>query len=89
MFIRPYLIAALTPRSGYELNQSASFYDLGWPWYIIYSGTLVLAHVLTIMILEIFTLSFLRLILLNTVLSSLISWVVLTSLIVLFGSRNR
>lgn len=89
MFLRPNLITALTPRNGYELNQSPSFYDLGWPWFILYSGTLTLFHILTVMVLEIFTLSFFRLIMLNTILSALLSWITITSLIVVFGSKNR
>ncbi len=83
MFLRPPLLKLLTPRGGYDLNQSPTFFQLGWPWYLIYSWSLILAHHFLVFTLEIFSGEFIGLIILNSISSAMLTWVTITTLVLL------
>lgn len=43
-FCRVVLLKFISPREGYEFGTRASFFDMGWSWYLTYSGILILLH---------------------------------------------
>ena len=89
MFLRPSLLKLLTPRGGYDLNQIPTFFQMGWPWYLIYTWSLILVHHILAFTLEIFSGEFIGLILLNTISSALLTWVSITTIVLLTGLPKR
>lgn len=51
-FVRPFVLAALTPRGGYELGKAPAKHYLGVGWFVRYSGALMLVHTLWVVTLE-------------------------------------
>lgn len=89
MAARPALLNALTPRGGYDVNQSPTFMDFGWPWYLAYSFGLILIHHVLTFSLEIFSREFFGLIILNSLSSTLFTWVCITLLTLLTSAPRR
>ena len=72
-FIRPYILAALEPRGGYNVNLSPTKSHFGLPWFAIYSGILLFAHLFFYFAVEAFTFYYFWEIMLRTILSFFIS----------------
>ncbi len=89
MALRPWILSGLTPRAGYDVNQEPTFMDMGWPWYLAYSFGLILVHHLFTFSLEILSSEFIGLIILNTVSSTLFTWVCVTLVILLTSTPRR
>jgi len=89
MFLRPFILKLLTPTGGYDLNQTPTFFQLGWSWYLIYTWSLILAHHFLAFSLEIFSSDFLGLILLNSISSALLTWVAITTIVLLSAFPKR
>jgi len=56
-FCRAYLLKLIEPRGGYEFNATPSVQFMGFPWYLLYAGVLVLLHHLFLFYIESFRLS--------------------------------
>jgi hypothetical protein len=89
MFLRPPILKLLTPRAGYDLNQYPTFFQMGWSWYLIYTWALILAHHLLAFSLEVFSREFLGLILLNSFGSTILTWVSITTIVLLTAYPKR
>lgn len=56
-YVRPGVLKLFSPRDGYEFGTQPTVQYLGIPWFLSYSGILVLAHHLILFYLEIFRFS--------------------------------
>ena len=56
-FCRPYLLAYIAPRGGYEYESQPTIGHLGLNWYLSYAGILVLLHHIVLFYIEVFRLS--------------------------------
>ena len=56
-FCRPYILQFMSPRDGYEFSRETSVKQLGWLWFTTYAGLMVLAHHLTLFLVEMFRMS--------------------------------
>ncbi|WP_375417861.1 hypothetical protein [uncultured Hymenobacter sp.] len=43
-FLRPWVLRLLTPRDGYDAQDSVNVHQMGWQWFGVYLGLLVLVH---------------------------------------------
>ena len=50
--LRPWVLRLLTPRDGYDSQDSVNVHQMGWQWFSVYLGLLVLLHHLTFFVLE-------------------------------------
>ncbi len=86
-FMRPHILNLLTPRDGYETSDSANLHKMGWNWFLTYSLLLIAIHHTAVFMLEIF--GFDWRILLNLLLSTMFTGVVVVILQLLFFSVKR
>ncbi len=56
-YIRPGILKLFSPRDGYEFGTQPTIQYLGVPWFLSYSGILVLLHHLILFYIEIFRLN--------------------------------
>jgi len=56
-FCRPYLLAYIAPRGGYEFESQPTIVHMGLSWYLSYAGILVLLHHIALFYIEVFRLS--------------------------------
>ena len=56
-YVRPGVLKLFSPRDGYEIGTQPTIQYLGVPWFLSYSGILVLLHHLVLFYIEIFRLS--------------------------------
>lgn len=52
MYLRPYVIALLTPRDGYDTQDTVNVHQMGWQWFLVYLLLLVSVHHITYFFLE-------------------------------------
>lgn len=52
MFLRPFWLRVIIPRSGFEVNLLPSVANYGLVWFVIYSGPLIILHSLAFFFLE-------------------------------------
>lgn len=52
MFLRPFWLRVIIPRSGFEVNVLPSIANYGLVWFIVYAGPLVILHTLAFFFLE-------------------------------------
>jgi len=52
-FARPFLLNITSPRDGYEFGVKPSIQELGFVWFISFSGLLILIHHFTLYLIEI------------------------------------
>lgn len=52
MFVRPFWLRVIIPRSGFEVNMLPSVANYGLIWFIVYSGPLLILYSLTFFFLE-------------------------------------
>jgi hypothetical protein len=72
-FIRPFILAGLEPRTGYNVNQSPNKNVFGLNWFLIYSGILLFAHLFFYFSVEAFTFVYIGEIFLRSVFSFVVS----------------
>lgn len=53
-FFRPYILNAIAPRDGYEIDEKPSISKLGLSWFLSYTSILVLIHHTTLFYVEAF-----------------------------------
>ena len=56
-FLRPYIVTYISPRGGYDFGAGPTIKDMGFNWYLSYTGILILAHHILLFNLEVFRLS--------------------------------
>jgi len=72
-FTRPYILAFIAPREGYEQGDSPGLKLYGLRWFLLYGALMVLIHHITLFYLEVFRFEFFFMTLLRVLLSSLFS----------------
>lgn len=56
-YVRPGILKLFSPREGYEIGIQPTIQYLGVPWFVSYSGILILLHHLVLFYIEIFRFS--------------------------------
>jgi hypothetical protein len=56
-FVRPYVLNALAPRDGYEINTPPTSSGLGWFWFLRYAAIGVFLHHFFLFFVEVFRFS--------------------------------
>jgi len=74
-FIRPYVLKAIAPRGGYNLNFGLTKHRLGLNWFFTYSSIMMLAHLAWYFSVNAFTFYYISDILLRTIFSFIISMI--------------
>jgi rod shape-determining protein MreD len=72
-FVRPYVLAIVSPRDGYEGRSEPSIMNYGFRWFLTYTVLIVLVHHTALFYLEVFRLTDFFRTLLRVLLSSLFS----------------
>lgn len=88
-FFRPYVISAITPKTGYEIADKPGIRVFGFTWYLAYSGILLLIHHLIYFYLEIFSFSNAFSTLVKVLLSEVFSLLFAILLAYLFSKEKR
>lgn len=88
-YFRPQLYKLLEPRDGYEVGQIATIVEMKRSWFIRAYGIGILVHHFVFFTLEIFKFSDLLFILQKTILSSIISFVMIFFIQLIFFSRTK
>lgn len=89
-YLRPWVLRLLTPRDGYEAQDSVNIHQMGWQWFGLYLGLLVTIHHFVFFFLELGSFSAIGLTLLKVLASTLFTGI--TMLIVqllVFPARRR
>lgn len=87
-FIRPYLLSVMEPRGGYNVNQSPTKHRQGITWFLIYSSSLMFAHLFFYFSVEAFTFYYIGEIFLSTVFSFIVSMIFIIMYQYLFDPRD-
>ncbi len=77
-FLRGTVLRLLEPRQGYRNNVGISPSSYGFSWFMYYLGILLFVHIFTFYSLDAFTFVFIIKILVNTLLSFFVSYIVIT-----------
>ncbi|MGI4733755.1 MAG: hypothetical protein ACRYG7_01095 [Janthinobacterium lividum] len=51
-YLRPWVLRLLTPRDGYDAQDSVNIHQMGWQWFMVYLALLVTVHHLVFFFLE-------------------------------------
>lgn len=51
-YFRPWVLRLLTPRDGYEAADSVNIHRMGWQWFGVYTGLLLVVHHAAFFLLE-------------------------------------
>jgi hypothetical protein len=51
-YLRPYVLSLLTPRDGYDAQDTVNVHQMGWQWFMVYLAMLVSLHHLAFFFLE-------------------------------------
>ena len=86
-YIRPILLKFLEPRGGFPVNASPTKHAFGSNWFLLYSGILLLAHLLFYFSVEVFTFVYFFEILLKTIFSFIFSFIVMVLTVFLFNPK--
>lgn len=76
-YARIHLLPVLAPQGDYEVGTSPSVNDHGWTWFLRYAFLITIIHHLTLFIVESFTFAHLGITLLNTILSTALTLVIM------------
>jgi rod shape-determining protein MreD len=74
-FVRPYILAIISPRDGYEGRSEPSMLNFGFRWFITYTVLIVIVHHTALFYLEVFRFTDFFRTLLRVMLSSLFTMV--------------
>lgn len=85
--VRPYVITYLSPRGGYKVNISPMISTINLPWFLKYAGIMVILHCLGVSLIDIFQIKLLHYILLRTILTAAISYVVIMIIMIVFDQN--
>jgi len=87
-FIRPWVLKFLEPRGGYPVNSSPTARDYGLGWFMQYTGILLFLFLFCYFSMEVFTYSRFVEILLKTLSSFAVSFLVILFYITIFNPRR-
>ncbi|MEL6986704.1 MAG: hypothetical protein AAGK97_02650 [Bacteroidota bacterium] len=76
-FARPYVLKILEPANGYPPTSAPTKHFLGLNWFLIYSGILLFAHIFFYFSVEVFTYVYFLEILLKTIVSFVLSYLLI------------
>lgn len=76
-YLRSVVIALIEPFEGYKINDVPSAKNLGLGWFVYYLSIMLLIHVLTYFSIEAFSYVYLTEIILNSIFSFIVSFVVI------------
>lgn len=76
-FIRPFALAMVEPRGGYNVDYSPSKRQFGIGWFLTYSAILLFAFLFWLFSVEAFTFYYIGTILLRTIFSFIVSYIIL------------
>ena len=51
-YLRPWVLRLLTPRDGYDAQDTVNVHQMGWQWFLVYLSLLVTVHHLAVFFLE-------------------------------------
>lgn len=88
-FLRPHILNLLTPRDGYDANDSVNIHVMGKSWFSTYALILILAHHTAVFFLETISFNDIWYTLAKILLSTLFTFVVMVILQLLFFSVKR
>ncbi len=86
-FIRPYILNTLEPRGGYNVNISPTKFYLGMKWILRYTAVMLFPFLFFYFSMEVFTLVYIKEIILKTVFSFIISYVFILLYLILFNPK--
>jgi hypothetical protein len=76
-YSRKWVTILLEPRGGYAVNASPTYDSMGASWFLSYTALLLFLHIFSYFCIEIFTFAYLGTILVKTVFSFLLSFVII------------
>ncbi len=76
-FLRPKILALITPRDGFDFGSSVNVRDLGWRKYAVYALLLIFSHHLVLFSLEAFSSGLFWLAVQKTFLNTLLTFVLI------------
>lgn len=85
--VRPYVITLLSPRGGYKVNISPMISTINLRWFLKYAAIMIILHCFAISLIDIFQLKLLHYILLRTVLTAVVSYVVVMIIMIVFDQN--
>ncbi len=88
-YLRPYILLLLTPRDGYDQNDSVNLHVMGWRWFLVYAGILIFMHHLTFFFLELAGFKLIGFTFLKIMASTLFTATVMIIIQLLFFTRRR
>ena len=88
-YLRPLVFRWFSPRDGYDSIKDPSIFDMGNTWFLLVFGTLLFIHHLWFFIMESFSFEELLLILLKTLPSTALSFIVCIILQTLFLKKSK
>ena len=88
-FLRPLILNLLTPRDGYDSNDSVNIHVMGWRWFLAYSFILILFHHAAVFFLETINFQTALYTLAKILASTLFTTIVIVILQLLFFSPKR
>ena len=88
-FLRPHVLNLLTPRDGYDINDSVNIHVMGKGWFLTYTFILLLVHHTAVFFLEKISFDDMLYTLLKILLSTMFTGVVVIILQLLFFSPKR
>jgi hypothetical protein len=88
-FLRPHILNLITPRDGYDTNDTVNLHVMGWRWFLAYTIVLVLMHHIAVFYLEMISFSIGWYTIAKIFLSTLYTTLVLVIIQLLFFSVKR
>ena len=88
-FLRPHVLNLITPRDGYDTNDSVNLHVMGWRWFLAYTIILVLLHHIAVFYLEMISFEIGWHTIAKILLSALYTTLVLVIIQLLFFSVKR
>ncbi len=88
-FCRPLILLVITPHGGYEHQPLPNLKNMGFPWFMAYSATMVLLHHLVLFNIEIFRFSEFPITLMRAVFSSIFTLTLILISQYLFSSAKQ
>ena len=87
-FIRPAVLSMLEPRGGYPMQASPTKHSFGNNWFFTYSGIILFIHLLIYFSMEVFTFVYFFEILLKTLFSFIVSFIIFILYVFLINPKD-
>lgn len=86
--VRPYVIYYFSPRGGYKVNISPMISTINLRWFLKYAAVMITLHCFAVSLIDIFQIKLVHYILLRTILSSAISYMVIVIIMIVFDQKE-